>query len=278
MADAPFQFFDARVLRTERLTPSMVRVAFGGCGLARMASGGRDQRFKVFLPQPGQDAPVMPDTTAADWYAAWRALDPAVRGIMRTYTIRELRRDPHELIVDFAVHEAGTATSEGPASRWARTARPGSRVGVLAPVEEENAAYDFRPPDDTDWILLTGDESALPAVAGILDALAPGTRVLAWLELHDPADRQELSTKADADITWLTGEGATLKAIGATPFPPGTPYAWIAGESTTVRSLRRHLANDRAIDRTRIKFTGYWRKGTTEDQLLAEPASSPSGD
>lgn len=271
MTDAPFRFFDAQVLRTERLTPSMVRVAFGGSDVAHMASGGRDQRVKVFLPQPGQSAPVMPDTDSPDWYAAWRDLDPDVRGIMRTYTIRELRRDPHELIVDFAVHAPtpDARSPEGPASRWARTARPGTRVGVLTPVAEENAAYDFRPPEDTDWILLTGDESALPAVAGILEALPPSTRVLAWLELHDPADRQELLTKADADITWLTGEGTTTAAIRAADLPTGAPYAWIAGESATVKAVRRHLVTDRGFDRTRIKFTGYWRKGATEDQLLS---------
>ncbi|MFD0420030.1 siderophore-interacting protein [Streptomyces sp. NPDC127108] len=271
MTDVPFRFFDAQVLRTERLTPSMVRVAFGGSDMARMASGGRDQRVKVFLPRPGQSAPVMPDTESPDWYAAWRDLDPGVRGIMRTYTIRELRRDPHELIVDFAVHAPApdAGSTEGPASRWARTARPGTRVGVLAPVEEENAAYDFRPPSDTDWILLTGDESALPAVAGILEALPPSARVLAWLELHDPADRQELLTKADADITWLTGEGTTTAAIRAADLPTGAPYAWIAGESATVKAVRRHLVTDRGFDRKRIKFTGYWRKGATEDQLLS---------
>ncbi|MEL3951181.1 siderophore-interacting protein [Streptomyces sp. LNU-CPARS28] len=271
MTDAPFRFFDAQVLRTERLTPSMVRVAFGGSDVAEMASGGRDQRVKVFLPQPGQSAPVMPDTDSPDWYAAWRDLDPGVRGIMRTYTIRELRRDPHELIVDFAVHAPApdAPSTEGPASRWARTARPGTRVGVLASVEEENAAYDFRPPADTDWILLTGDESALPAVAGILEALPPSTRALVFLELHDPADRQELLTKADADITWLTGEGTTTAAIRAADLPTGAPYAWIAGESATVKAVRRHLVTDRGFDRKRIKFTGYWRKGTTEDQLLS---------
>ncbi|GHC79830.1 siderophore-interacting protein [Streptomyces flavofungini] len=271
MTDAPFRFFDAQVLRTERLTPSMVRVAFGGSDVARMASGGRGQRVKVFLPQPGQSAPVMPDTDSPDWYAAWRELDPDVRGIMRTYTIRELRRDPHELIVDFAVHAPApdAHSPEGPASRWARTARPGTSVGVLAPVAEENAAYDFRPPEDTDWILLTGDESALPAVAGILEALPPSTRVLAWLELHDPADRQELPTKADADITWLTGEGTTTAAIRTADLPTGAPYAWIAGESATVKAVRRHLVTDRGFDRTRVKFTGYWREGATEDQLLS---------
>lgn len=271
MTESPYHFFDVHVLRTEYVTPAMIRVALGGDGLARMASAGRDQRIKVFLPHPGQDAPVMPDTTsgnASNWYADWCALDPEVRGIMRTYTTRELRRDPDELIVDFAVHGTAPSPADGPATSWARTARPGARIGVLAPVEDENGAYDFRPPQDTDWILLTADESALPAMAAILETLPPATPTRVWIEVHDPADRQELTTKADAEITWLTEEGATPSAIRAAELPSGTPYAWVTGESATVKAVRRHLVNDRGIDRKRVSFSGYWRKGTTTDELI----------
>lgn len=271
MSESPYHFFDTHVLRTEYVTPSMIRVALGGDDLARMASAGRDQRIKVFLPHPGQDAPVMPDTTngdAANWYADWCALDPDVRGIMRTYTTRELRRDPDELIVDFAVHGATPSPSDGPATSWARSAGPGARIGVLAPIEEENGAYDFRPPQDTDWVLLTADESALPAVAAILETLPPRTPARVWIEVHDLADKQELPTKADAEITWLTEEGSTPSAIRAAKLPSGTPYAWVTGESATVKTVRRHLVGDRDFDRKRISFSGYWRKGTTTDELI----------
>lgn len=271
ITESPYHFFDVHVLRTEYVTPAMIRVAFGGADLARMASAGRDQRIKLFLPHPGQNAPVMPDTSggdAADWYADWCALDPDVRGIMRTYTTRELRRGPDELIVDFAVHGAAPSPSDGPATSWARTARPGARIGVLAPIEEENGAYDFRPPRDTDWILLTADESALPAVANILETLPPAMPARVWIEVHDPADQQELPTKADAEITWLTEEGATAAAIRDAELPSGVPYAWVTGESATVKAVRRHLVKDRAMDRRKVSFSGYWRKGTTTDDLI----------
>ncbi|MFD4482622.1 siderophore-interacting protein [Streptomyces sp. NPDC058471] len=271
MTDSPYHFFDVHVLRTEYVTPSMIRVALGGEGLARMGSAGRDQRIKVFLPHPGQDAPVMPDTSegnAASWYADWLALDPDVRGIMRTYTTRELRRDPDELIVDFAVHGAAPSPNDGPATSWARSARPGARIGVLAPIEEENGAYDFRPPQDTDWVLLTADESALPAVAAILETLPPAMPTRVWIEVHDLADKQELPTKADAEITWLTEQDATPSAIRAAELPSGTPYAWVTGESATVKTVRRHLVGDRGFDRKRISFSGYWRRGTTTDELI----------
>jgi NADPH-dependent ferric siderophore reductase len=301
---APFEFFDAHVLRTRRLGPTMLRVTFGGDSLARFASGGRDQRLKLFLPHPGQEAPLMPSDAGQGWFAAWRAMDPAVRGIMRSYTVREQRHFPHEeLDIDFALHGVGGpgdgaggprhsaggpggpgANTSGPASRWAAAARPGDRVSFLGPVEGDNACVDFRPPPGTDWILLSGDETALPAIAAILGWLPPGTPAKVWLEVPHADDIQDLTTLADADVTWLVRENTTahrtdavLTSVAATAFPGGTPYVWIAGESGTVKALRRHLVRERRLDRTRVKFTGYWRLGTAEEQLVEEAVSAAAG-
>ncbi|MCO6010434.1 siderophore-interacting protein [Actinoallomurus purpureus] len=266
---APFRFFDLRVVRTERLGPSMVRITFGGDPLAEFAGGGRDQRFKLFLPHPHQDAPVVPTDAGEEWFARWRTMDPAVRAVMRSYTAREQRRDPCELDVDFALHGDG-----GPASRWAARAAAGDRVVVLGPVTPDNGGVDFRPPPGTDWILLTGDETALPAVAGILASLPAGTRARAWIEVPHAADVQDLPTDADAEITWLVRDGAPsgliLDAVRAAALPAGTPYAWIAGEAGGVRALRRHLVGERGLDRRAVVFTGYWRRGATEEDLIAE--------
>ncbi|MFG2291664.1 siderophore-interacting protein [Streptomyces sp. NPDC048595] len=278
-ATAPFRFFDVHVVRSRRISPSMVRVTFGGDRLDELASGGRDQRFKLFLPQPHQDRPAF-DDMGEGWYTAWRAQDPAERPVIRSYTIREQRPDAGEFDVDFALHGAGpeaAATAGGPASRWAARARPGDRLTVLAPVVEDNGGVDFRPPAGTDWILITGDETALPAIAGILSWLSPGTRAKVWIEVGHEDDRQPLPTFADAEITWLVGDPAAaahrepvLDALRAAELPDGTPYAWIAGEAGAVKAVRRHLVGERGIDRRAVKFTGYWRRGATEEDLIAE--------
>ncbi|GLW18582.1 siderophore-interacting protein [Streptomyces sp. NBRC 13847] len=277
-ATTPFRFFEVQVLRARRLGPSMVRVTFDGERLAELASGGRDQRFKLFLPQPHQDRPVFHDT-GDGWYTTWRAQDPAERPVMRSYTIREQRHDPAEFDVDFALHGAepgDSLTAGGPASRWAARARPGDRLTVLAPAVEDNGGVDFRPPAGTDWILLTGDTTALPAIAGILSWLSPGTRAKVWIEIAHEDDRQQLPSFADTDITWLVRDGAAapggpvLDALRAADLPAGTPYAWVAGESGTVKAVRRHLVRERGIDRRAVTFTGYWRRGATEEDLIAE--------
>lgn len=289
----PFRFLDLRVLRTTRLAPSFVRITLGGTDLAEVSCGGRDQRVKLFFPHPHQEVPVLPADRDGDWFGQWRAMDPGVRAVMRTYTVREHRRDTNELDIDFAVHEPGG----GPASRWAAEAAERSPVVLLGPVVADNGGVDFRPPPATDWVLLTADETALPAVESILSWLPATMRVRVWIEVACAQDIRGLPTGAQAEITWLirdnkpAGDAATNAAtnaatdagaqameaaVRAAELPNGTPYAWIAGEASEVRSLRRHLVRERGFDQGAVVFTGYWRRGSGEDDLLAEYASNSS--
>lgn len=63
------------------------------------------------------------------------------------------------------------------------------------------------------------------------------------------------------DVTWLYhDEGESLfDAICTASLPEDPVYAWVAGESTAVQAIRRHLVRDRGIPRESITFTGYWR-------------------
>jgi NADPH-dependent ferric siderophore reductase len=269
-----YRFFDFEVARTRRVSPSVLRVTFRGStpgGLAEFASGGRDQRFKLFFPQPGEEIAQVPVEAGEQWYAAWRTMDPRRRALMRTYTVREQRRELGELDVDFAVH-----AGPGPAAAWALRCLAGDRITALGPSEADNAGIDFRPPPETDWILLAGDESALPALAGILEWISPATVVRAWIEIGHGDDVQALNTWADAEITWVVrgGRRSLTRSVSEARLPAGTPYAWIGGEASEVRGLRRHLVgtgpDGRGFDRRRVTFTGYWRRGASEEDLLAE--------
>ncbi|MEV6164690.1 siderophore-interacting protein [Streptomyces sp. NPDC052052] len=265
---APFRFFDLTVLRTRRLGPSMIRVTFGGPGLDGFAAGGRDQSLSLFLPHPGQPEPVVPVDSDGNWYAAWRALPDNVRAVMRSYTVRAQRRAPDgatEIDIDFALHGDG-----GPACRWAALATPGDRLKTLGPAVEDNKAVRFRPPQDTDWVLIWADETALPAASAALEWLPAGMEARVWLEVQHAEDRQALDITARARITWLVkDEGAptAAEAVRAAELPEGVPYVWIAGESSQMRELRRHLVQERRFDRRRVTFVGYWRRGLSEEQL-----------
>ena len=75
----------------------------------------------------------------------------------------------------------------------------------------------------------------------------------------DDASRRtlaELEAAADADgILWDVPEGTSLD---------GDCYAWIAGEASVVKALRRFLVQDAGLDRRQVAFMGYWRRGRAE--------------
>ncbi|MGW8062767.1 siderophore-interacting protein [Streptomyces ziwulingensis] len=277
---APFRFFSLRVVRTRRLGPSLARVTFAGPDLRAFRSDGQDQSLSLFLPHPGQTEPAVPVELGDGWWQGWRELPDDVRAVMRSYTLRGLRRDAHgdtaEIDVDFVLHGVGpeTALRAGPASRWAVGASAGDRVLLLGPAVADNRAIRFRPPEDTDLVVIWGDETAVPAACAIVESLPAGTRARVWLEVPHAEDVQDLATAADAEVTWLVRDGTgrpadpALTTVRDARLPAAArPYVWIAGESGRVKRLRRHFVDERGVDRRRVTFVGYWRQGLTEEQL-----------
>lgn len=283
---APFRFFSLQVVRTRRLGPSLVRVSFAGPDLHAFHSDGRDQSLSLFLPHPGQSEPAVPIELGDGWWQGWRELPDDVRAVMRSYTLRALRTDAEghttEIDIDFALHGVtpGAATQAGPASRWAARAAAGDRVVLLGPAVADNRAIRFRPPEDTDLVVMWGDETAVPAACASIEALPAGTRARVWLEVPHAGDIQDVVTEADAEITWLVRDEASapgahlaLGALRTAELPPTErPYVWIAGESGCVKELRRHFVRERGFDRRRVTFVGYWRRGLSEEQLREQEA------
>ncbi|GAA0283901.1 siderophore-interacting protein [Streptomyces polychromogenes] len=291
-AAAHFRFFTLEVLRTRRLGHSFLRVTFGGESLADFRSGGYDQSLSLFLPVGDREHTELPATDEDTWFGAWRAMPDEERPVMRSYTVREQRRTAEgavEVDVDFVLHG-----DSSPASRWAGRAVTGRRIMAIGPAVAENKSVRFQRPEGSGPVLMYADETALPAAAAILDRLPAGTRVKAWFEVPHADDRLGLHTLADTDITWIVRERGTdgparaervLSELRAAGLPAGgAPYAWLAGEAGTVRAVRRHLVQERSVDRRAVRFTGYWRLGASEEQLLAEayagqaPSEDPASD
>lgn len=261
MAYAPL-----RVRRAVPLTPSMVRITLTGEEPGALVDVGPDQYTKLFFPLPDQPRPVVPPPLDAEagvmsWYQQYLAMPDEVRPPMRTYTIRAQRPELGELDIDFVLHP----DHAGPASEWAARAAVGDEIGLLVP---PHALY--TPQADAAWQLLVGDETAIPAIGAIIERLAPGAVLRAFVEVSGAEDEQRFQTRGDVGIEWVCrgarphGE-AVVDAVRAAEFPTGAPYAWISGESNLVKFARRHLVREREIDKQAITFTGYWRKGRTEE-------------
>lgn len=291
-AQQTYRLFEVALKERRVLSPSLHRLVFTGADVARMKTEGPDQRIKVFFPLPGQDAPDVP--SGEDWYARYRALADDQRPPMRTYTLRQLRAAQGEVDVDFVLHG-----ETGPASRWATHARPGDRVVLLAPdaeCAESSEGWEWKPPAGVGQVLLVADETALPAVAGILEELAAQVdppRVLALLEVAGEGGAIALKAPPTAELMWLPrGQAAYGQALvqavqarltassvvagealdevdvdaqilweQSDAGVAGPFYAWVAGEAGAVMAIRRHLVRDCGLDRRALTFMGYWRQG-----------------
>jgi NADPH-dependent ferric siderophore reductase len=133
-------------------------------------------------------------------------------------------------------------------------------------------AADYAPPTCVPWQLIVGDETALPAIGAIVESLGPADRATLIVEVPEAADTQIFDTAADIDVNWLTRHGESahrsrqlLEAVQSTPIPDGPSYFWLAGESSVVTSIRRHLVRDCGVPREAVVFTGYWKHGVNED-------------
>jgi NADPH-dependent ferric siderophore reductase len=228
------------VTRVEPLTPHMVRVVVGGPGLAGLNAGAfTDHYVKVLFPPAGGTFPE-----PFDFVTIRENLPREQWPVTRTYTVRRWLPDVPELWLDFVVHgDAGRFTGPGGA---------------------------YAPDPTADWHLLVGDESALPAIAATLEGLPPAARVTAFIEVSDESEVQKLESPGDATIAWLyrgaRPVGASLvDAVRGLEFPPGRVHAFVHGEATFVKELRRHLRHDRGIPRAQLSISGYWRLGLDED-------------
>ncbi|MEU0670008.1 siderophore-interacting protein [Streptomyces lavendulocolor] len=250
---------EARVVRTERLTPHMVRVVLGGDGLDGFtADEFTDHYVKLLFGAPGVTYPEPFDM------ARIREEFPREQWpTTRTYTVRAWDAAQRELTVDFVVHG-----DEGLAGPWAARARVGDTVRFLGP------GGGYAPDPAAAWHLLVGDESALPAIAASLERLPEDAVGHALIEVESPDDEQKVAVPPGVEVRWLHRGGhpvgeALLAAVEGLDFPPGDVHAFVHGEAGFVKDLRRHLRLERQVPRERLSISGYWRLGKTDEDWRA---------
>jgi NADPH-dependent ferric siderophore reductase len=267
---------ELEVARVVDVTPGMRRITLTGDQLGsfagsdgttfpEFASSGFDDSVRLIFPYPGESEPVVP--VYKDGKYRWPADPPA---LWRVYTVRRYDAHARELDIDFVKHGVGVATT------WAYRAKPGDRLHVGGPSVSSGR------PEGYDWFLIVGDDTAIPAIGRLLGELPDETHAEVYIEVAEEAHRTDLPARPGVEVTWIVRHGQApgtqpllLQAVREAGRREGSMFAWLAGEQSVVRDLRRYLIEERGVDKSDIDFTGYWRRAEVvaldEDPAMPDP-------
>lgn len=222
------------VVQATDLTPHMRRIVLSSPELKDFVSRSPDDHIKLFFADPAS----------------------AKGMVMRDYTPRRFDAARQQLTIDFALHEAG------PATQWALNAAPGQKLEIGGP------RGSLIVPDDFDYYLLIGDESALPSIGRRLEELRAGVKVTSLIVVDGPQDVQNIETRADWTPVWLFrsgqhGEDGALMRDAARNWaaPQGDGYVWIGAEARAARLMRDYMLEERGHPKNWLKASGYWVRG-----------------
>jgi NADPH-dependent ferric siderophore reductase len=231
------------------VTPAVHRVTLTAAPDVVAAAG---PTISLLVPRVGDLSPAWPQV-ARDGRIVWPQGSHGVS--LRKYTARRQDAAAGELDIDFVLH------GDGPAAAWAAAAAPGNALGVASAASLGEAA--------AGWLLLVGDETAIPAIGRILAESAPTTRGLALLEVAGPEEQQPLTGPPGVEVRWLHRDGVEpglspllVDAVAAVQ-PPAEDdlFAWVAAESATVQAVRADLRSRWGLRRSQHHAIGYWRRG-----------------
>lgn len=227
----------------------MARVTLGGPELEGFTVDQPGASVRLLLPSPGTSTLVIPT-----WNGNEFLLPDGTRPTIRTFTPRRVDVERLELVVDVVVHDGGAA------STWVRNA------GVDAPAAVSGPGRGYSIDPDATGFLLAGDETAIPAIAQLLETLPIGEPVRAIVEVAAPEARLPLPEHPQATVEWCdlpptaVPGTALLMAVRAVEIGPGDSV-WAAGEAAAMHRIRRHLFDERSLPRARVAVRGYWKHG-----------------
>ncbi|WOC13622.1 siderophore-interacting protein [Gordonia sp. MP11Mi] len=265
------------VSSTEPITPRMRRVRLGGpelreferdgLTLPALVCPGFDDHVKLIFASSGDVADVLPKQVEQG--IEWRASEALET---RDYTPVQVDLERGELTLDFVVHTAGAGQGHGPAAgigeTWACAARPGDELWFVGPKSSTEI------PDDVDWILLAGDETAQPAVERFLAERPVDVPARIVLAVGDESARRDFCLGPDDEITWVVaaaGDREILAAAVADVTPlPGRPYVWAAAESRALLPIRKFASRQLDTPKSHRDITGYWHLTDVEPQTAPD--------
>lgn len=239
----------ATVVETIYLTPNLVRL--------RMVS-----------PTVFEDAVAEPTSYLRFWVPD---PDGSKTEFQRGYTMSEMDPATGHFAVDVVLHEPS-----GPASKWARAAKPGDSIPVMS-----LGSTGFTVPEDLPaGYLLIGDAAATPAINGIIGALPRDIPIEVYLEEHDENDLLiPIAEHPRLRVHWVKRHDTTSLAAAIEARDWSDWYCWVTPEAGSLKHLRTRLKDEFGFPKSELHAQAYWTEGramgTDRTETEPSPATEP---
>lgn len=248
----PPPFRSVTVAAVEHRSPHLVRLTLAGAALAGLDPGLPAASVRLLVPT-AEHPDAIPTWNGNEFRHA-----DGTRPAIRTLTPVRFDADALELDVEVVLHGAG------PLSTWAATVEPGARAAVSG----TGRGYEIDPADRS--FLVAGDESAIPAISVLLEAIPGEATVTVLVEARSDA-HVDLPVHPGSQVTWVDPaqdhpSGTALGAAVAEAELADDTRVWVAGEAAAVQRIRKHLFDERGLDRSQCTVRGYWKHGRGEDE------------
>ncbi|WP_068313751.1 siderophore-interacting protein [Polycladidibacter hongkongensis] len=243
-------FAELTVVSTQIVSNCFQRITLAGQGVERFL--GSPIHFRLLLPADLSRDPVYPHLDENG-----RSVWPSGADNLRrpVYTVRRVNTD--ELTFDFDVflHEGG------PTGTWAQKVQSGEKLGILGPVGGGLM--------QAQQVLLAGDETALPAIARICEALphtAKGAVLISLakgnryenLQLPDGVSFKQIERSNASELEQLLEEAkASYHKLGL-PRTSESSLLFFATKKPVARKARTYFFEELNFAKENAYIAGFW--------------------
>lgn len=238
------------VTRCDVRSPRLLRLGFAGDGLRSMEAPEPAGSVRLLVASATADRLVIPAWTGNEYL-----LPDGSRPALRTFTPLAFDRAAGTLDLEIVRHP------EGAVSTWAESAEPGTEAAISGP------ARGLALEPSIERFVLVGDETALPAISQLLEAIPKTAKIEVHVEAVTAAAEIELPAHPGSHVTWHINDdvpgSCLVEVVTALGDLGERDHVWAAGEAASMQSIRKHLFNERGLARSAATVRGYWKPART---------------
>ncbi|KZK93936.1 Vibriobactin utilization protein ViuB [Pseudovibrio sp. Ad46] len=242
----PPNFLEVQVVRTAAFSSNFIRVTVAAKGIERFFEGGLHFRL-LFSKNLGFEArwPYWDDKGRTVWPEGDYELMRPV------YTVRQFDKSAQTIDFDVFLHEGG------PTAEWAARVNEGDKVGLLGP------GGGWIP--EAKYLLLAGDETAIPAISRILESSPAGTKGAVIISVSKKGMEAPIPLPETMSLKWVYrdthGHDGLFYAAKRVEIPEvQEAFLWFAAEKKTAKKARKYFRNEVGFKADNCYIAGFWEE------------------